>query len=74
MRTESKHALFIGSEHGGKLKRPGRLSPVLVMRWVSKLGGASPLTLTAVLRKLRRRVQVIKYCYALYLVIDELIL
>eukprot|EP00965_Chrysotila_dentata_P178391 5891877-Pleurochrysis_carterae.AAC.1 len=37
MRTEGKHALFIGSEHG-KLKRPGRLSRGLVMRWASKSG------------------------------------
>eukprot|EP00965_Chrysotila_dentata_P040111 1331743-Pleurochrysis_carterae.AAC.8 len=39
MRTESKHALFIGYTHGGKLKRPGRLSRALVMRWASRSGG-----------------------------------
>eukprot|EP00965_Chrysotila_dentata_P018609 619589-Pleurochrysis_carterae.AAC.1 len=39
MRIEGKHALFIGSEYGGKLKRPGQLSRALVMRWASKSGG-----------------------------------
>eukprot|EP00965_Chrysotila_dentata_P035717 1189095-Pleurochrysis_carterae.AAC.1 len=41
MRTEGKHTIFIGYEHGGKLKRPGRLSRALVMRWASKSGSVA---------------------------------